>query len=197
MLFFRYGITPTANKLYQLVRKGSMSAPSEALTRFWSARRAACASSTRIYRSSCATPPAKPSARSGSCRQGELGGHTITLALKELEAQCWELTAEQSCPVQSVSVPPARILTPTLGKMPHGCTPFLAEHLVAHAPAASPPCFRARKPRSRPSSFERRRRAGQPRLGRSALPVSTRLRPPPVLNAGSALGGQDTGLAHG
>lgn len=35
LLFFRYGITPTANKLYQLVRKGSMSAPAEALARFW------------------------------------------------------------------------------------------------------------------------------------------------------------------
>jgi hypothetical protein len=31
ILFFRYGITPTANKLYQYVRKGSMSAPAEAL----------------------------------------------------------------------------------------------------------------------------------------------------------------------
>lgn len=36
LLFFRYGITPTANKLYQLVRKGSMSAPAEALSKFWS-----------------------------------------------------------------------------------------------------------------------------------------------------------------
>lgn len=35
LLFFRHGITPTANKLYQLVRKGSMSAPSEALNKFW------------------------------------------------------------------------------------------------------------------------------------------------------------------
>lgn len=35
LLFFRYGITPTANKLYQFVRKGSMSAPSEALNKFW------------------------------------------------------------------------------------------------------------------------------------------------------------------
>ena len=35
VLFFRHGITPTANKLYQLVRKGSMSAPAEALIRFW------------------------------------------------------------------------------------------------------------------------------------------------------------------
>lgn len=35
VMFFRYGLTPTANKLYQLVRKGSMSAPAEALNRFW------------------------------------------------------------------------------------------------------------------------------------------------------------------
>lgn len=35
LLFFRFGLTPTANKLYQLVRKGSMSAPAEALSRFW------------------------------------------------------------------------------------------------------------------------------------------------------------------
>lgn len=35
LLFFRYGITPTANKLYQLVKKGSMSAPAEALAKFW------------------------------------------------------------------------------------------------------------------------------------------------------------------
>lgn len=35
LLFFRHGITPTANKLYQLVRKGSMSAPTEALRTFW------------------------------------------------------------------------------------------------------------------------------------------------------------------
>lgn len=36
LLFFRYGVAPTANKLYQLVRKGSMSAPAEALSKFWS-----------------------------------------------------------------------------------------------------------------------------------------------------------------
>ncbi|MBD5802717.1 hypothetical protein AZOA_21470 [Azoarcus sp. Aa7] len=35
LLFFRYGVTPTANKLYQLVKKGSMSAPAEALAHFW------------------------------------------------------------------------------------------------------------------------------------------------------------------
>lgn len=40
VLFFRYGITPTANKLYQLVRRGSMSAPAEALRVFWEDLRA-------------------------------------------------------------------------------------------------------------------------------------------------------------
>lgn len=35
LLFFRHGITPTANKLYQYVRKGSMSTPTEALAKFW------------------------------------------------------------------------------------------------------------------------------------------------------------------
>ncbi|HEY5633212.1 MAG TPA: DNA-binding protein [Burkholderiaceae bacterium] len=36
LLFFRYGITPTANKLYQYVRKGSMATPAQVLSRFWS-----------------------------------------------------------------------------------------------------------------------------------------------------------------
>ncbi len=36
LMFFRYGQTPTTNSLYQLVRKGSMSVPAEALKRFWS-----------------------------------------------------------------------------------------------------------------------------------------------------------------
>ncbi|WP_314441314.1 DNA-binding protein [Massilia timonae] len=35
VMFFRYGITPTANSLYQLVRKGSMSVPTQALREFW------------------------------------------------------------------------------------------------------------------------------------------------------------------
>src|SRR5471032_645610 len=39
LLFFRHGIAPTANRLYQLVKKGSMSAPAEALARFWATLR--------------------------------------------------------------------------------------------------------------------------------------------------------------
>jgi len=36
LLFFRYGITPTANRLYQYVRKGSMATPAQVLAQFWS-----------------------------------------------------------------------------------------------------------------------------------------------------------------
>src|SRR6202049_4342292 len=39
LLFFRHGITPTANRLYQLAKKGSMNAPAEALARFWATLR--------------------------------------------------------------------------------------------------------------------------------------------------------------
>lgn len=39
LLFFRYGITPTANRLYSLVRKGSMSTPTDVLNRFWQSLR--------------------------------------------------------------------------------------------------------------------------------------------------------------
>ncbi|MEI5997896.1 DNA-binding protein [Paraburkholderia bengalensis] len=39
LIFFRYGETPTANRLYQLVRKGSMSAPAKALRDFWASVR--------------------------------------------------------------------------------------------------------------------------------------------------------------
>jgi len=35
LLFFRYGITPTTNRLYQLVRKGSMQTVTTALSTFW------------------------------------------------------------------------------------------------------------------------------------------------------------------
>lgn len=35
LLFFDYGITPTTNKLYQLVRRGSMGVPTKALQDFW------------------------------------------------------------------------------------------------------------------------------------------------------------------
>jgi chromosome segregation ATPase len=35
LLFFRFGITPTANRLYQLVKRGSMGTPTAVLGEFW------------------------------------------------------------------------------------------------------------------------------------------------------------------
>nr|WP_180727725.1 DNA-binding protein [Paraburkholderia sp. PGU16] len=35
LLFFRFGLTPTANRLYQLVRRGSMGTPAAVLGEFW------------------------------------------------------------------------------------------------------------------------------------------------------------------
>ncbi|WP_176317571.1 DNA-binding protein [Burkholderia vietnamiensis] len=35
LLFFRFGVTPTANRLYQFVRRGSMGTPTEVLAEFW------------------------------------------------------------------------------------------------------------------------------------------------------------------
>jgi len=39
LLFFRFGITPTANRLYQLVHRGSMGTPTAVLSEFWAALR--------------------------------------------------------------------------------------------------------------------------------------------------------------
>ncbi|QBR03120.1 DNA-binding protein [Paraburkholderia pallida] len=35
LLFFRFGVTPTANRLYQLVHRGSMGTPTAVLSEFW------------------------------------------------------------------------------------------------------------------------------------------------------------------
>jgi chromosome segregation ATPase len=35
LMFFRFGMTPTANRLYQLVKRGSMSTPTQVLGEFW------------------------------------------------------------------------------------------------------------------------------------------------------------------
>lgn len=39
-MFFRYGMQPTANKVYQLVRKGTVATPAQAVTEFWKELRA-------------------------------------------------------------------------------------------------------------------------------------------------------------
>ncbi|QYG02782.1 DNA-binding protein [Massilia sp. NP310] len=60
IMFFRYGLTPTTNALYQFVRKGSMSVPNEALRRFWSDLR-------ERARPDASGP--SPTRRSASCSQ--------------------------------------------------------------------------------------------------------------------------------
>ena len=35
LMFFRFGLTPTANRLYQLVKRGSMSTPTQVLSELW------------------------------------------------------------------------------------------------------------------------------------------------------------------
>src|SRR5258708_13494976 len=57
LLFFRHGITPTANRLYQLVRRGSMGTPTPVLGGFWACP---CCPAGPIGR----TPPWTPAPRS-------------------------------------------------------------------------------------------------------------------------------------
>ncbi|MCR4470043.1 DNA-binding protein [Burkholderia sp. SCN-KJ] len=42
LLFFRFGQAPTANRLYQLVRKGRMGMPTEVVAEFWVSLREKC-----------------------------------------------------------------------------------------------------------------------------------------------------------
>lgn len=74
MLFFRYGETPTANRLYQLVRKGSMSAPAKALRDFWAEMR----EKTRV-----------------DVGQPDLPGEVATAA-GELAANLWRLSMNEA-----------------------------------------------------------------------------------------------------
>ncbi|WP_233801444.1 DNA-binding protein [Paraburkholderia sp. HP33-1] len=72
LLFFRYGETPTANRLYQLVRKGSMSAPAKALRDFWTDVR----DKTRVDVGRPDLPP------------------EVAAAAGEFAAQMWRLTSD-------------------------------------------------------------------------------------------------------
>lgn len=72
LMFFRYGETPTANRLYQLVRKGSMSAPAKALREFWADLR----EKTRVDVGQPDLPP------------------EVASAAGELAAKLWQLSNE-------------------------------------------------------------------------------------------------------
>ncbi|WP_341666629.1 DNA-binding protein [Alcaligenes sp. SDU_A2] len=87
LLFFRYGTTPTANKLYQLVRKGSMSAPADALQAFWQELR----EKSRVRLDLADIPD------SLQAQTGELLGTLWRQALEQgrLELQAYQAQADQ------------------------------------------------------------------------------------------------------
>lgn len=87
LLFFRYGITPTTNKLYQYVRKGTMSTPAEALAKFWNELR----SKARVDVDHPDLPPAIKAVAAGAIatvwRQATEAARTELAALRvELQA---------------------------------------------------------------------------------------------------------------
>ncbi|MBC8739793.1 hypothetical protein F6X40_24065 [Paraburkholderia sp. UCT31] len=74
LLFFKYGQPPTANHMYTLVRRGSMSAPAQALKAFWSELRDK--SRVRLERADLPEP--------------------LTTLLGSFGAQIWELALAQA-----------------------------------------------------------------------------------------------------
>ena len=113
LLFFRHGITPTTNKLYQYVRRGSMSAPADALSKFWDdlrskarievdhpdlpdeVKESAASAIAAIWRQASAA--AREELRSV---RDEAGTH-VTAAQEELAAACRQVD-EQSAEMQTL-----------------------------------------------------------------------------------------------
>ncbi|MDN7184285.1 DNA-binding protein [Caballeronia sp. SEWSISQ10-4 2] len=100
LLFFRHGITPTANRLYQLVKKGSMNAPAEALARFWATLR----DKSRVRIEHPDLPAELQSAtgelaaalwmRAVDTAQGELATAQLEAQRSVADAQAWQTRAE-------------------------------------------------------------------------------------------------------
>ncbi|REG49535.1 plasmid replication DNA-binding protein KfrA [Paraburkholderia sp. BL6669N2] len=87
LLFFRYGETPTANKLYQLVRKGSMSAPAKALREFWVGVR----EKTRVDVGQPDLPPEVATAAGElASRLWQLASETAQLGLQSFQQEAQE-----------------------------------------------------------------------------------------------------------
>lgn len=89
LLFFRYGITPTTNKLYQYVRKGTMSTPAEALAKFWDELR----SKARVEIDHPDLPPEMKAVAAQAI--AEIWRHATASARAELAVLRVELQAEQ------------------------------------------------------------------------------------------------------
>lgn len=104
VLFFRYGLPPTANKLYQLVRKGSMSAPAEALNRFWADLREK--SRVRIEAPDLPDTLATQAGEMLSSLWGQAqvqARESLTTLRDEVEAQLIELVAERDRAIATIA----------------------------------------------------------------------------------------------
>jgi hypothetical protein len=89
LLFFRHGITPTTNKLYQYVRKGTMSTPAEALAKFWDDLR----SKARVEIDHPDLPPEVKTTAANAV--AEIWRHATAAARDELAAIRIEMQADQ------------------------------------------------------------------------------------------------------
>src|ERR1700687_2226067 len=97
LLFFRFGITPTANRLYQLVKRGSMSTPTTVLAEFWTELREK--SRVRIEH---ADLPAELQAAAGEL-VATLGARSTTSAEAALEALRADTEAEKAAAQNAVT----------------------------------------------------------------------------------------------
>ncbi|MGF6301084.1 uncharacterized small protein (DUF1192 family) [Paraburkholderia sp. WC7.3d] len=97
LLFFRFGITPTANRLYQLVKRGSMGTPTQVLGEFWTELREK--SRVRIERPDL---PADLQAAAGEL-VATLWTRSTTSAQAELEALRVEVEGQRTDAEQRVA----------------------------------------------------------------------------------------------
>ncbi|ALT77161.1 DNA-binding protein [Paucibacter sp. KCTC 42545] len=124
LLFFRYGITPTASKLYQYVRKGSMSAPADALFNFWEELR----SKARVQIDHPALPEALKVAAADAVQV--LWGQATELARTELASLRVEAQAEAAKAAADLGAERQRAggLEVTLKAMAHRAEELAAQH---------------------------------------------------------------------
>jgi hypothetical protein len=81
LLFFRFGITPTANRLYQLVKRGSMSTPTN----------------TRTSRPICRRPPASWLPHCGRGRPRRHRGHSTRYGPRSKRRRSPRRTPSRRC----------------------------------------------------------------------------------------------------
>ena len=170
LLFFRHGITPTASKLYQYVRKGSMSAPTEALARFWEELR----SKARVEIDRPDLPDEVKAVAADAIQA--LWGHATERARQELAASRIEQQAEvqraQEAERNALKQPPLAPwprFKPSWKRQASNCASSRSNLKPSAAPTwPRPP--RARSCSAKPSGY----RSKSPRRGETSVPSWTR-----------------------